>query len=144
MASFEWNRELKVWTKQCPSCSITYKVDGEKWNDAYDNFRINFSPDSRTKDGLYSFCRECQNYYRRSKIDNGLSRMEMAERQGHKCAICQEPFDVMHRNRIYVDHDHETGIIRELLCATCNRSMAAVDDEEWLAKAIVYRNKHRS
>jgi len=34
------------------------------------------------------------------------------------CAICEEPFV-----RIAIDHDHETGIVRGLLCFSCNSGL---------------------
>lgn len=52
--------------------------------------------------------------------------------QGGLCKLCERPASV-------VDHCHETGRVRGLLCNACNRSMAAVDDREWLARAEVYR-----
>lgn len=47
---------------------------------------------------------------------------QLAEIQNRKCAICgceQRP-DAMGRDRLHVDHDHETGRVRGLLCSGCN------------------------
>lgn len=41
------------------------------------------------------------------------------EHQGGKCYICQRATGA--RKRLAVDHDHETGYVRGLLCGTCNR-----------------------
>lgn len=43
---------------------------------------------------------------------------QMEEAQGKVCAICQQP--QAGRLRLAVDHCHETGRVRALLCATCN------------------------
>lgn len=48
---------------------------------------------------------------------------EMLERQEELCAICQEPETATLRGtvrRLCVDHDHETGHVRGLLCTRCN------------------------
>jgi hypothetical protein len=42
---------------------------------------------------------------------------EMLERQNGRCAICTR---LPVRRRLAVDHDHNTGAIRALLCHTCN------------------------
>lgn len=57
--------------------------------------------------------------------------------QGNKCAICEKTFT----SRIHVDHNHETGLVRGLLCAGCNRSIAILDDHELLEKANKYLGK---
>jgi len=39
--------------------------------------------------------------------------------QGGKCAICQHATGKV--KRLAVDHDHETGLVRGLLCGPCNQ-----------------------
>jgi hypothetical protein len=59
---------------------------------------------------------------------------EMHERQQGLCAICgnSEP-NVDRRTgepmRLSVDHDHETGRVRGLLCQKCNRALGLLDDD---------------
>lgn len=70
----------------------------------------------------------------------------MAEAQDHKCAICGLP-ETEKRNGIVrhlaVDHDHETGAVRGLLCQACNTGIGKLkDDPIVLAKAIAYLVKH--
>jgi hypothetical protein len=83
-----------------------------------------------------------------SKYGFGLRKLrEMAEAQGHKCAICRQPETEM-RNGIVrhlsVDHDHATGKVRGLLCTACNTGIGKFkDDTDLLALAIAYLLKHR-
>ncbi|AOZ62806.1 endonuclease VII [Rhodococcus phage Yogi] len=44
------------------------------------------------------------------------------ELQGRRCAICQRAKGTG-RKRLSVDHDHETGMVRGLLCSKCNKDV---------------------
>lgn len=59
--------------------------------------------------------------------------------------ICNtKPKHEENRNGLFIDHNHETGKIRQLLCLNCNTLLGhASDDIEILTKAIIYLNKHR-
>lgn len=69
---------------------------------------------------------------------------EMLARQGHACAICLLPERYVdprtgYPRRLAVDHDHETGKVRGLLCGRCNRSIGQfADDHERLTRAAAY------
>ena len=61
----------------------------------------------------------------------------LLERQGGTCALCKEPPKC-------VDHDHQTGKLRGLLCYRCNNLLSAFDtDTEWLVKAKNYVGSNR-
>lgn len=59
---------------------------------------------------------------------------EMRESQGNRCAICsREP------RTLYVDHCHNTGVVRGLLCNRCNLGIGQFsDDAELLVMASDY------
>lgn len=60
---------------------------------------------------------------------------EMLSKQGGKCAICGEDKS----ETLAVDHDHNTGEVRGLLCAHCNHVVGfARDSIDLLQKAIWY------
>jgi hypothetical protein len=67
---------------------------------------------------------------------------QMLENQKYECPICCKTLDL--GINTHVDHDHETGTVRAILCRTCNLRMAVVDDIELLAKLIAYRDKHKA
>lgn len=46
----------------------------------------------------------------------------MLEQQGWVCAICGSPPPPSKR-RLHIDHDHETGKVRGLLCTRCNTAL---------------------
>lgn len=61
--------------------------------------------------------------------------------QGGCCAICSSS-DAGGRGRFHVDHDHNTGAIRGLLCHHCNTGLGAfADDTERLIAAATYLEK---
>jgi hypothetical protein len=63
--------------------------------------------------------------------------------QNGACAICGRTTDVRGR-RFAVDHDHQTGKIRGLLCFRCNNGLGCYDDNELLLlRALKYLREHR-
>jgi hypothetical protein len=57
-------------------------------------------------------------------------------RQNGGCAICGRP---PKKAALHVDHDHETGVIRGLLCVGCNNALGQFhDDFELLQRAADY------
>ncbi|TMG36319.1 MAG: hypothetical protein E6H92_10035 [Chloroflexi bacterium] len=68
----------------------------------------------------------------------------MLAAQGGLCAICRGPQTVRWRSRLKqlaVDHDHQTGHIRGLLCDACNHGLGSFrNDTSLLRSAIDYLN----
>lgn len=77
----------------------------------------------------------------RLKLRYGLTREQyeqMLEDQGHACAICATPTPGGRGNRFHVDHDHETGEVRGLLCWPCNTKLAVLENRDFYEKACIY------
>jgi hypothetical protein len=61
--------------------------------------------------------------------------------QNGACAICHGSPPV--GKSLNVDHDHDTGIVRGLLCTPCNTGLGFFKDRiRLLAAAIVYLQDH--
>jgi hypothetical protein len=59
------------------------------------------------------------------------------------CAICGEPPVKGRGKRLVVDHDHQTGRIRGLLCALCNVAIGYLrEDPELFDRAKTYLTKN--
>jgi hypothetical protein len=71
----------------------------------------------------------------------------MVTAQGNRCAICGDPPDpngVRASSRLHVDHDHDTGVVRGLLCNRCNQGVGYFRDEARLMlRAAQYIEEHR-
>lgn len=64
---------------------------------------------------------------------------DLLEKQDNKCALCNKPFEGLWKNDLHIDHCHETGKVRGLLCRPCNVALGMFgDNEEGLAKALNY------
>jgi hypothetical protein len=62
--------------------------------------------------------------------------LAMAQHQGEACAICKN------HGKLVVDHDHETGEVRGLLCVGCNVLVGPSGKHaERLRKALAYVEK---
>ena len=71
----------------------------------------------------------------------------MFDRQGGKCAICTKNISIERRApaniHAHVDHNDETGKVRELLCGHCNRAIGLLrHDVDILCRAARYIQKH--
>ncbi len=64
------------------------------------------------------------------------------EKQDHKCAICEKPESLEIKGKVVllaVDHCHDTGKVRGLLCANCNRGLGHLKhDQLLLLRAVEY------
>lgn len=59
--------------------------------------------------------------------------------QGGVCAICHRPPG---KHRLAVDHDHEDGQVRGLLCDRCNPLLERVESTpDWMESALAYLTK---
>lgn len=108
------------------------------------------------KYGRHSYCADCAcEKQRESRVRNytpeqkrkwtlktryGLTVEEydgMLMAQGGLCAICRtEP------TRPCVDHAHDTGQVRSILCHRCNIGLPYVEDESFRAAAMAYLAEH--
>lgn len=71
-------------------------------------------------------------YVRRYGITRD-QRDRQAEIQDHRCAICSV------ETGLHTDHCHEDGIVRGLLCGSCNRGLGMFgDDVTRLEAAVAY------
>jgi hypothetical protein len=91
-------------------------------------------------------CKGYNSYYMRTYGITENQYRNMLKTQKDKCSICQSEGFLMgpnHKVKLVVDHCHETGNVRELLCHNCNRGLGLFQDNEAsLNKAIEYLKKH--
>lgn len=109
------------------------------------------------KNGLQSYCRTCSTKTRREyvakrppldkerasqfKYRYGVTKEafdSMWEDQDGKCCICQEDLSLELRGYA-IDHNHETGQVRGLLCNKCNTGLGLfMDNPDFLNRAEGY------
>lgn len=70
---------------------------------------------------------------------------EMLEAQGGTCALCgKPPRGKANGGKLHVDHCHETGRVRSLLCHSCNLGLGKFfDDPDLLRRAALYLEEVR-
>ena len=129
-------------TKFCPRCATHKPLSG-------------FHKNRAKPDGVQGYCRPCfvtlnSDYARRHpdwsrnthlRKTFGITvadRQRIVDAQGGRCAICADLFEGQYRSKC-IDHDHETGQIRGILCRRCNIMLGhARDRVDILAAAISY------
>lgn len=94
--------------------------------------------------GFQAQCKVCNQelsyrYKLKKKYGIGISDYnDMLTMQASGCAICGNPENIAGR-RLSVDHCHETGKVRGLLCNLCNIAIGNLhDDPDLLRRAIQY------
>lgn len=66
---------------------------------------------------------------------------ELWRRQEGRCALCGTHDDVLDK-RLFVDHCHDTGKIRGLLCPPCNSALGVLGDTpEAFERVLIYLRK---
>lgn len=100
--------------------------------------------------GLSGSCKSCARTYARQhelKTRYGVSvekYSEMLVSQGGRCAICgaENPEPSNRKGYFSVDHCHETGEVRGLLCTRCNSGIGMLGDSPRNAmRAYLYLSK---
>ena len=121
---FKWGCEFyKNHVTICKSC---YK----KRNNTNRQKKLDSSPEAREKYNAYMRERNAriseEEYINRQCRLYGITYddyLNLLKEQDGKCAICREQFPPWirgERRPIHIDHNHETGKARGLLCPTCN------------------------
>lgn len=65
---------------------------------------------------------------------------EMLAAQDDRCAICRKA--PPEGRRLAVDHDHDTGRVRGLLCTACNAALGSFPSADVLLAALSYLGEH--
>lgn len=98
-----------------------------------------FSLDNTRKGGRASICKNCcskaSTASRYSMNPAELENFKAAH--NHSCAVCQS------KKKLVIDHDHETGVVRGLLCNSCNVAIGLLGDSlSSLKRAVLYLEKY--
>lgn len=129
--------------KLCPRCDTVKPLE-------------EFPPAKRGKHGRYAYCLPCKREYAREKrrrvapeVRQGWERKRtlrrygitpedydrMLEEQGGGCAICGNAANLWRPGcLLHVDHCHETGVVRGLLCDRCNMGVGYFNDDSVLLR----------
>lgn len=112
---------------------------------------------SKGKGRRDSRCKDCQKDRPRGAVRDRMLKykygvtedwyQEQLAAQGGLCASCGKPESAKSKTGetklLAVDHDHETGVVRELLCQKCNTALGLLDDDEDVIEALLrYRRNH--
>lgn len=139
----------EIGEKKCTRCYQTKSLD---------HFTVRKS--GARKGHPMSYCKECRVKREKQRYNNqtyervyrpyilkskyGITvddYKEMLEQQGGKCAICgtDDGKSAKNTKTFSVDHCHDTGRVRGLLCNNCNRGIGLLgDNPETLNRAINY------
>jgi hypothetical protein len=154
--------EKYVSTSNCAPCSIKSGLEklnnkelmepyrtNEKKKKKLDNWREE-NPEKYQNQYMNDIVREkCKEYYHNNKdsVKNTYLQTNykitledynlLLEKQNEKCKICNR--DCSTGKSLAVDHNHETGKVRGLLCKNCNIGLGMFfDNLDFLESAVLY------
>ncbi len=139
----EWNVKNKDKIKGYNDANREYRDQHTKeWRAAHPEYQKEYYVKNR--DVIYEKAR----HYNCLKRGTTLEEFEKAVvAQGNCCALCLKPESKKFKGkvtRLAVDHDHETGKFRALLCSGCNTGIGLLkDDPTLLRRAAEYIEKHK-
>lgn len=110
---------------------------GEPFNHTYKG-RLYCSIKCANKFNPTRHCKDTQRHYK-YKINYGISLEEYNEmfaEQNGCCAICKR-HQTEFKKHLHVDHNHETGEVRGLLCHNCNLALGRFQDSPEIIKAAL-------
>ena len=72
---------------------------------------------------------------------NQATFLWLLKTQGNSCNLCKAPID---RSSACIDHSHNTGLVRSLLCRGCNIGLGFVEKRglAWVRAAEEYLQEH--
>lgn len=136
--------------KVCPDCGVEKAL-------------TEFYPRYGGRPGVSSYCKKCESkramarhrrdpeharkvqreWRRRTKYGLTQEQVEEMDARG-VCDVCGRSAEEVAANgrsgeRLHIDHDHETGVVRGVLCKHCNSALGlAGDDPERLIALAAY------
>lgn len=121
----EFHRNKRYPDGRCYECAVCHTERTKKWNKAHYD-----SDKARAK---------------HLKATYGITEaqyLELYEKQGGVCACCGKKETVFSNKKkdtfqLAIDHDHETGKVRALLCIACNTSLGAMNEDPERIEALL-------
>lgn len=144
-----YNKGNTATHKKCPKCGLN-KERSEYWNDV-----------SRP-DKITAYCKMCKEqitnthvsknieYYKKSRTTKNIQNKynlsvkdfeKMLKQQNYECKICKKSL----KKYSAIDHNHQTGVIRGVLCRKCNVGLGFFKDNiKNIKNAIKYLEYHEN
>jgi hypothetical protein len=105
-----------------------------KWRENNPDYGKKWKQSNKDLDALYQWRGALKRKYGITEAQY----LQMLEACGRVCSICGRAFE----SRPNVDHCHQTGKVRGLLCKACNRGLGMLgDDLARLQSAVSYMEK---
>ena len=132
---------------RCKNCKYeenrSFRLSHPERKAQWDRDYVKRNPDPHYRASLkYSRSDKGKMQLRKNRLETiyGITEeqyQEFWDKQNGLCAICGKPEPTT--QRLHVDHDHKSNIVRGLLCGKCNRGIGMFEDsEDLLQQAIRY------
>lgn len=143
---YKQRKDSKYYASRCKPCKIKDTQEWQRLNpgrqETMRQLRIQRDPEKYAEQQKIKNQRRKDNgsiydwYFQRKYKISYEQYNKMHKEQAGLCAICSKPENT---KKLAVDHCHNTGRIRGLLCFRCNSALGKLQDSiELMQKAIIY------
>lgn len=118
-----------VWSEDCYERLLFNSLLHKYCSKGHWVHQNDFYRDTSRSDNLSRICKSCSRAHNSHQRMRQQHKAVLLDQQDYLCAICDKDLkSVTNPNFIQIDHNHDTGELRGVLCHLCNNGLGKFKD----------------